>query len=231
MDPNNTVFSAIKDLVEDLNESFGNTKRVTPLGLYRRLITKIQPDTDTASVEKFISGFSSFFSNYEECVLSGELLKIPSSANINYGDGKRVYLEMGKYIRQADLETRTAISEHLVTISAILDPNENKITALEKVSHTNELGIDTSTAEGEFISGIMQKAKGSMGNTEATDITQVIVGLATSGVLQEMAGGLQEGVASGRMDMGRLMGTMQGALSGLMPGGLDLSSMVQPPQD
>lgn len=208
------AFNAVVGFVEDLWEVFGNPKKATPLALYRRLISHIKP-TDADAVNKALSGFRQFLVTYEAALLNNELDKIPRGTVIKYGTSKTVYLEVQKYIHLSDSETREAIRQHLIAVSAILDPNAEKMDALEQ--RINDLNIDDSTHEGQFITGIMSKAKDSMENVDTDNPGQAIMGLLSSGVIQDMVVGLQSGVASGEMDMQKLLGSMQTAIGALMP--------------
>jgi hypothetical protein len=44
-----------------------------------------------------------------------------------------------------------------------------------------------------------------------------IMGLMNSGIIQDMVIGLQEGIGSGQMDLSNLLGSMQSAISSLVP--------------
>lgn len=210
------AFSAIVSFVNDLWEVFGSTKTVTPLALYHRLIEHIK-FTDSEGIQKAIAGFTTFMGEYETILVKNELSKIPRDTFIRYGDSDKVYLEIQKYLYLARNDTCTieVIRQHLLTICTILDPNKEKIAELEK--RINELKVDTSTREGQFITGIMEKAKTTMEGVDTDDPMKAMMGIFSSGVIQEMVSGLQQGVGSGEMDMQRLLGTMQSAIGAIMP--------------
>jgi hypothetical protein len=126
-------------------------------------------------------------------------------------------IDIQKYIYKTnnDSETREAIRRHLMTISAILEPDSKKLEELDK--RIEELNMDLGSKEGEFITGIMHKAKNSMEDIDTENPGQAIMGLLSSGVIQEMVSGLQYGVSSGEMDMQKLLGSMQTAIGSIMP--------------
>lgn len=208
------AFNAVSSFIDDLWLVFGNPKKVSPLALYRRLISHIKSD-DSESINKVLSGFRQFLSTYEDSILNDKLDLIPRQTRINYGQSKTVYLEIQKYIYLSDEDTREAIRQHLIAISAIIDPDDRKIDELQK--RLNELNIDDSTAEGQFITGIMSKAKGTMQNVDADNPGQAIIGLLSSGVIQDMVFGIQTGVSDGSMDLQKLLGSMQSAIGALVP--------------
>lgn len=208
------TFIAISSFVEDLWEVFGNTKKVTPLSLYHRLIQHIKFSA-LDDMKSSIEGFREFFSSYDNLIIGNEMDKIPRNTNIRFGTSSKVYLEIQKYIYQADVETKDAIRRHLITISTILEPNKEKMAQLER--RIEGLDIDANSPEGEFLSNIMEKTKHTMENIEADNPMTAIMGLFNSGVLGEMMSGLESGVQSGQMDMGKLLGTMQSTIGKLIP--------------
>lgn len=213
------AFNAVATFVKDLSSVFGNTKKPTPLALYHRLIEHIEhiKPLDPEAVNKVLCGFRQFLVTYEDNIINGTLDSIPRGTVIKYGTSETVYLEIQKYIYQTrkDPETREAIRQHLVTISAIIEPDEKKLDELDK--RINDLNIDPNTREGEFITGIMHKAKDNMQEMDTNNPGQAIMSLLGSGIIQEMVVGLQQGVSSGEMDMQKLLGSMQSAMGAIMP--------------
>lgn len=203
------VFVAIVNFVNDLWEVFGKSTTVTPLALYHRLVGKISL-SDKDGIQKAITGFSNFFKSYET-----NLDNIPKGVVISYGTSERIHLEIQKYLYQSDQATKDSIKRHLLTISAILEPNKEKIAQLErKISNLN---IDTDTKEGQFINNIMEKAKNNMADVNTDDPMQAMTSIFRSGIIQDMVTGLQQGVGSGEMNIQALLGTMQSALGAIMP--------------
>ena len=208
------AFNAVVTFVNDLWEVFGNSSKASPLNLYRRLICHIKP-TDVDAINKALSGFRQFLITYEDAILTDNLDVIPRGVLIKYGTSKGVFLEIQKYIYQTknDSETREAIRQHLVTISAILEPNEKKMGELEK--RIGDLNVDPGTKEGEFITGIIRKAQDTMQGVDTDNPTQAIMGMLSSGVIQDVIVGLQQGVGSGEMDLSKLLGSMQTAIGAI----------------
>lgn len=215
------AFGAIVNFVNDLWDVFGKGSVVTPLSLYHRLISKINL-SDTEGIQKAVSGFKTFFSSNEVYLVANKLENIPRGVVINYGTSDKIVLEIQKFIYQSDPSIKASIRQHLLTISAIIEPDTKKIEQLEK--RLNDLNVDTNTAEGKFISNIMEKAKTGMSSIDTNDPTQAMMAIFQSGVIQEMIGGLQNGVTSGQMDIRTLMSTMQSAIGAIIPAESDLPS-------
>ncbi len=222
-------FGAVEDFVEFLWENFKVSKKATPLSLYRRIVTHIR-NKKTGSlnddgVNKALSGFRQFLCTYESQIMENNMDNIPRGTVIKYGDRKDICLEIQKYIflcRKKDEDIRDLIREHLITISAILEPNKDKMN--EKLAHLGHLdnlnnledlnlNIDTSTKEGQFIGNIIERTKNSVGESEDGKPPDMMA-LLQSGIIQDMFQGMQ-GVANGEMDMMKMVGTMQNALGAL----------------
>lgn len=208
------AFEAITSFVKELWETLGVKGVVTPLALYNRLLEHITTG-DKKAVGKCVTGFRQFLSTYHDKLLSDDVTAVPKNAKIVYGTSQAVYLEIGEYLRSADNDTRTVIRQHLLIISALLEPDKVKMKELEK--KLTELNVDTSTPEGQFIGNLMGKAKNAMETVDAQNPATAIAGLLQSGLITDLVSGLQDGVSSGSMDVRRLLGTMQGAINSLMP--------------
>lgn len=224
------AFTAIVNFVNDLSDVFGSSKKVTPLSLYNRLVVKHIKFTDINRIDEAIAGFNTFFVKYGDCLIKQEWDKIPRDTIISYGTSESICLEIQKYLHQAGEEDKKVIRQHLLTIQAIIRPADNNalLQELEKIPMTGlplgapgdlkaALKIDENTNEGRFISGIMNKTKEAMEGMDTSNPTTALLGLAQSGIVQDLIGGLQNGVANGQMDMGKLLQTMTGALQAFMP--------------
>jgi hypothetical protein len=227
------AFGAVEDFVDLLWDNFKIPKKATPLSLYRRIVTHIRNkktgDLNEDGVNKALSGFRQFLCTYESHIMENNMNRIPKGTIIKYGDRKDICLEIQKYIhvcdQKDDEDTRDLIREHLITISAILEPNKDKMNEklaqlghlenLEQLESLNDLNlnIDTSTREGQFIGNIIERTKNSVGETEDGKPPDMM-GLLQSGIVQDMFQGMQ-GVANGEMDMMKMVGTMQNALGAL----------------
>lgn len=210
-------FNAIKGFVDDLWAVYGN-KTQKMLALYRRLISHINPKTDAEPMNKVLSGFRQFLATYEDAIMKNRLDTIPRGTVIKYGPNSKFHLEIQKYIYKSlnDKETLEVIRQHLVTISAILEPDTKKIDELKKIDDVTKVFNDGSN-EGDFIMDIMDKAKDSMENINTDNPTQAIAGLMQSGIIQKLTVGLKHGVESGEMDMSKLLMSMQTAIGSLIP--------------
>jgi hypothetical protein len=82
--------------------------------------------------------------------------------------------------------------------------------------------IDTTTAEGAFISGVMEKARGALQDTDMSNPTNAVMGIARSGIFNDMMTSFSSGQANGqKLDPRRMMRVMQKAMNSMMPPGED----------
>lgn len=210
------TFNSIKEFVHDLNMVFGTTKKTTPIDLYNRLIGHVtEKDLNGTGTKKYIDGFKVFFANYEEKLESIEqLMTLPRDTFIRYGESPKVYLELQKYLYKANIEQREIIRQHLMTISASIDPDEKKLTALESAAPMLEkLGLGGSK-EAQYVTGIFNKTKKSMENSDSKDPMAALSSILPimPGILGELIGGVEDG----SLNMNKLGKCMTGALTDLM---------------
>jgi hypothetical protein len=135
------------------------------------------------------------------------------------------YLEIQKYIYKADDATKNIIRQHLMTISTVLKPSEEKLKVLkdmemvpfasEEIANLEEFGIETDSNEGKFLAGIMSDVSSTMGDGSVADPTSAIFKLFQSGTLMKSISNLQRGVSSNQLDMRKLMGVAQTAFGKL----------------
>lgn len=186
---------------------------VNPLALYHRLLEKIKPEDET-EVTTCLSGFRRFLVTYHETLVSNRMASIPADAVISYGTSKSVHLPIGAFIRKADTDTVAVIRQHLLTISAILEPNSTRFT--EITDAVKRAQVDTTTKEGSFVHNIMMRTAEIDTSADGNPMT-AITGLLSSGMLTDMVSSMTSGVQSGDMDPYALIGNMRGMLDSLLP--------------
>lgn len=207
------AYKAILCFIEDLCSTFEEDKEASPLKLYGRLTEKHIGLSDEKALMNSVNGFVKFLDQYENFIRSGETNKIPRNAIIPYGKGDRIYIEIGKFLSEADKETKSIISQHLLTISIIINPDEEKIKDLEKSIQT--LKTPKKPNNDDFMSDIMNRAKESMKGGDISNPGAAIATLFSSGVITDMITGLQNGMSDGSLDLNKMMAQMQGIVSDL----------------
>lgn len=210
------TFTAIKQFVSDLWLAF--PVKNSPLALYHRLMQHTNDSNSNVATEKSVAGFKVFFVNFDEILSSDEgLQSIPRDTVIRYGESPKVYLEIQKYIYKASPEQRTVIRQHLLTISATIDPDEKKLSSLSNSAAPvlEKMGLGGS-AESRFVKNIVDKAKKSMEGMDMSNIkdpTSAILALAQGGVIADMMRSVETQMQSGPIDPAGLMEALQENLS------------------
>lgn len=199
------AFKALGDFVEDLYSIYDNGKKKTPLCFYRRLLQEASPDSGTA-INKFLSPFWEFWNKHKTSIMN-DITRIPRGTIIRFHDSGRAYIDIQKFIHKANSETREAIRQHLITIGAIISPNEKVLTALAEEQDEISKHIDTSSAEGRYLNEIMNRTKDL--NVGGDSPQQAVMGLMTSGIFTDMMSTLQ----NGNMNPKKMVKMMQGMMN------------------
>jgi len=216
------AFKAVCSFINDMWGVYGDDKKVTPLALYKRLLSHIK-ETDSNSINKVLSGFREFLKIHEFSLLNENLEEIPKGTKIYYGNSNRVYLDIEDYIYQSrgDDSIRSAILSHLLTISNILEPTSAKNDRINKLTDIISSDSSTPNVEMNFFNEILEDTTKSLGdlNTSSSDknlnIENIFSVMVSSGVVGNVFGKLQEGIGSGRINPEKLYSSMSGLINNL----------------
>lgn len=195
-DTNLLIFKAISNFVTDLAEIY-STKQHS-LALYNRLIEKTTI-VHEGPIEKHIACFRKFCEENADQIITRETtLTVPS---IKYSE--KVQINLQEIFEIADNETKETIWDHILTISALVDPTSK---AKQVLKEKTEKKSD-STNEANFLSDIFKKVEDNV--KPDSDPMSAISGIMQSGVFTELVSGMQNGMQNGELDIGKLMGTVQ----------------------
>lgn len=226
----NITFMAIKDFVEALVSVFGTGGGKTPLGLYNRLICHVEGRDSIQGVEKYISGFKSFFSEFGSKLESNEdMMTIPRNTVIKYGDNDNIFIEIQKFIYKSRSmpERLDIIRKHLLTISATIKPEENLLLALEKtpvnIPRDIDFGEDFIKREMDNIREVLEN-----GNIDMSDPTNAMVALANSGAIMGLIERLKMANDAGQINPEKMLANLQKTLCDLSGDveGIDLNQIT-----
>jgi hypothetical protein len=192
------AFKAICNFINDLESEFG--KRHKPLKLYKRLINQTQICHDKI-IKKHITLFHDFSMNNRDALLNSDDSKLQHK-RIAYSE--RVYIDMDYIFRLADKETKDVIWKHILTISAIVDPSSRAKDILKKSVEENK-----GTNEAEFLNNIISKVEQSV-KPDANPM-EAVSSIMQSGLFNELLNDL----GSKKLDMGKLIGVVQGMVSNM----------------
>jgi hypothetical protein len=208
---------AIKDFTIELNEMFGKKKQGSSLALYNRLLKSIQL-SDENSVAKTLLGFNEFFNLNSKFILEeNSLSNIPRGTIIKYGSSTSICIDIQHFIYESDDETKEVIRQHLLTIYCLLNPESKQMAAAELNKSLQSLNIDQESNEGKFLTNFFQSANQSLSETAQPDNPMsAITSLLTSPIFSNLLTNLQSGVSKGNIDPQKMIGSLTGALGGMM---------------
>jgi hypothetical protein len=193
------TFKAITNFVNELGGMYNEKHK--PLRLYHHLINKTQIGHEQ-SILKHIDGFRKFCISNRDAILSKDVSKLEDS-NITYST--RVYIDMSIVFSFADDEAKPVIWQHILCISALVDPAGKAKEVLRKNMEDGKSGKD----ETEFLTDIISKVENTVGD-EATNPMDAVGSIMNSGILTDLIGGMQNGLQSGNLDLSKLLGAVQG---------------------
>lgn len=196
-------FKAISNFTSELGEVFSKKQR--SLKLYCRLINKTTIVHDR-SIKKHIDSFRSFCVTNKDAIMSKEVDNL-TMCKISYS--QRVFIDMVEIFKLADKETTSMIWEHLLYISAIVDPAGKAKEILKKNLEEGKAG----RGETNFLTDIIDKVEQHV-DPDANPM-EAVSSIMKSGIFTDLIGGMNSGLSDGSLDLGKLMGAVQGMVGQL----------------
>lgn len=201
------IFKCICNFIRDLNDSFGKDQK--SLLLYAHLVEKTGIIHEEP-IKKHIQCFYNFVKINSEAILSKNWGAFVAF-EIRYSD--KVFIDMKEIFEKADSEEKTVIWKHLMTLLAVLDPSSEakKILQQEKEKKKKQ---GNGANEEVFLSNIIDKV-GSQIDPTASNPTEMLSNLMTSGVFNELVENMNSGISSGELDLGKMIGSLQSMMGSL----------------
>lgn len=205
------AFNTICNFIRDVNASFGNKQKA--LMLYGHLIEKtglihIEP------VKKHIQIFQAFVKENEEAILNRKRTQLKVTRLVY---SERVWIDLGAIFQIADREEESVIWNHLLTISAILNPEGQAKQVLKDLKNKPTSAAAPAGMEDNFLKNIMDKIGDQIQSSDGAEVNpmQMIGNMMSSGVFNDLFQGLSSGMNDGNMDIGKMMSSMQGMMANL----------------
>lgn len=197
----NKSLTGIKSFVEEMDSQFGDSNK--KLKIYKHLLDKTSDSKDAD--KKQLNVFKEFCEKNKEAISERDVTKLVS--NITYSDN--VYINMRDIFSMADRSTSNCIWDHLLYISASIDPSGKAREMLKKQLANGTIGDN----ETDFLTDIIDKVEKHV-DPDATPM-QAISSIMQSGVFTDLISGMNNGVSNGSLDMGKLMGAVQGMMGNM----------------
>lgn len=204
-------FKAIQNFVCDLGEFFSS--EIHSLALYERLINKTSL-VHVEAVEKHIASFRKFLSENEDVILArnGEFV-----GTISYSP--KVYIDLNEVMKsKMDDDTRNTIWEHLLTLSAIicLSTKARDVLKSEQGKASAIVKFDGKGDEEDFLNNIISKVEQHV-TPDTTNPQEAISSIMSSNMIPELVNSLNTGIASGKLDLSKMMSSVQKMVGNIAP--------------
>jgi hypothetical protein len=196
------AFKAIVNFTTDLSEEFGEDFK--PVKLYNHLLSKTTLAHDSA-IQKHIDCFTSFIVDNRDQIASSDHKNI--SGSILYSS--RVYLDVKKILEKADKNSQGVIWQHLLILSAILDPTGRAKQILKEQKENQEVN-----GEANFLNTIIDKIENNV-DPNTSNPMEAVSSIMQSGVFNDLVQGMGSGLEDGSLDLNKLMGTVQNMVTKL----------------
>jgi len=224
------AFKAISNFVSDLAQEFSNVYH--PVALYNRLLERTKIGND-AIIRKHVDLFRTFVAENRVGILENDITKFAQST-IQYSE--RVFINIVDLYQKANKENKEAIHQHLLAISALLDPTSNAKQVLANSMRSSALvpavaasaSASSGDNESKFINDLISKVEGTINPSEMTNPMQAVTSIMSSGVFNDLVTSMSDGISSGNLDIGKLMTSMTSIVSNIQPAGGSAPSGMPP---
>ena len=195
------TFKAITNFITELHDFFGESHRV--IKLYCHLINKTTL-AHTTAINKHIKAFKDFCTENREAIYNKDDTLFTENNSIIYS--QRVYINISELLCECNKDTSQCIWAHLLAISACVDPSGGAKRILQEQIGNNNKGLEV-----DFLSKIIDKVEKEV--DPDADPMQAVSSIMQSGVFTDLVQGMGAGLQDGSLDLGKLMGTVQGMVS------------------
>lgn len=193
---NQLCFKVISNFTLELVNLYSKQQR--SLKLYGRLIDKTS-HTHSQSIEKHINAFRTFCISNRDAIITKSVQKIVLDT-ITYSD--RVFINISHIFRLSDEDTQDVIWEHLLCISALVDPLSKAKEVLSKRVSVDKNGDD-------LLTDIFEKIEQSIEPNSSP--IQALSGIMKSGVFTDVVT-ILKGISSNGPDVGKVIGLVQNVI-------------------
>jgi hypothetical protein len=193
---NPEFFDKVVLFVKDLKEVFSDER----VFLFHKLLTNI-PDTKPEAREKLANVFSQWILANKEAIAANDADSI-SDEPIKFTD--KVCIPIKELMASTDAETKQSIKKHLLFLLYLVEPSD-------KLKET----LSADRAENEFINTFFNKIDDAFNGQQFNDPMTATVQMLNSGIFTDLVQSMNDGVNSGKINLNKLLGNVQGMLGAL----------------
>ena len=197
------TYKSIKEFVSSLNECYG--EEYQSVKLYNDLLKKITM-SHTEAMKRHISIFREFCLANEICILNKNYELVESK--IVFSDN--IYINLSEILEMCDNSEKVVIWKHIAYIYSFFKPN----------THIKNMLKKDDSNETNFLTDMINKVEDSIDGGNVNNPMEAITKMMTSGVFGELVGNMTNGLQSGDLNIGNLLGSvndMVGTMNAEMP--------------
>jgi len=208
------TYTKILAFVKQLNDNFGS--KYNNIHLYYKLLKKTKVSNQNA-INKHNLIFKNFCIDNKDFIIT-KLTKNIKTDNINFSD--KVYINIKQIFNESDNETKEVMFKHIQLISYLLTKDNDVKKCLMGLpsddGKTNTvLELETEDNEKQFINGFVNKIEGAFKDKNYDNPLMATFDLLQSGIFSEVVGSMSKDISSGKLDINKLLGNVQGMVSEL----------------
>lgn len=200
------LFKCIVDFVHSLREAYGKTHHC--IELYALLLEKTGI-LHQEPLRKHIQLFYEFVSVNQTAILQKNM-QLMEKWDIVYSD--KVYIQLKEIFMNSDDDDKAVLWDHLLTLLAVLVPTSQ---AKNLLISKQKKKVDSNMTEDTFLTGLMEKVGSHIDPSKSSDPAEMMSGLMNSGLFNELVHDMNENVQNGNLDIGKMMGSLQGMLTNI----------------
>lgn len=217
MNRNDEAFKVIKDFIFTVKAIM---KKYKSVALWNRLLVR---DKTQKVKDRTIKAFLDFLTKNKSIIVSKEKWIFPMDTFITYKSDIRIHVN--HLLEMCDEDDLEVVKEYILTIDALLSKDPKSLEMLKEMEEKNSskgsdilqnLKVDGSTKEGEYINNLVGKLGGVIGDgSREMSQQEIIMKLMTSGVLNEMTSGAKEKIDKGEITMSGMFSALQSVVQKL----------------
>lgn len=204
------IFKAITGFISDIHSEFG--KKYKSVALYNRLLEKTGI-MNNGPILKHIECFRQFFDKNRQAMEKQDIAFLVET-KISYSSN--VYVDVYQLISHTTEENAKIIWKHLLAIWNLIDPLSGATRIMKE--HFASSSSSSDNKEQDFLSNIMSKVQESAEKAninEKSNPMEALTSLMQSGAMNDLVSGMYKGLSDGSLDIGKLMGSVQGMMGGM----------------
>ena len=191
---NNKIFNSIKNFVSSLNECYGDDH--DGLRLYNDLLQK-STNEHTEFIAKTNDVFRMFCLDNEICILNKNYNL--SVSQIKFSE--KMYIDISKILEECDNSEKDVIWKHIALIYSYFKPS----THLKEMLTQNK---SNNSNESNFIKDMINKVEDTLDGGSINNPMEAITKMMTTGVFSDLVGNMTNGLQSGDLNLGTLLGSV-----------------------